>query len=126
MIHRGGLPKKIIRNSCSAEPDLQKQLSIAKLGSVDSRSNAVSTKTNTIFSQKNQLSWLGLLLWRFGLLLASATGLYRMTKFLMRFVDLPAQLEIGIGLVVCGAFLFAVSLVMERIVDMRSEGDLGQ
>lgn len=78
------------------------------------------------FLTKKSTQLVGLLLWRFGLLLASATGLYRVTKFLMRFVDLPAQLEIGIGLVVCGAFLFAVSLVMERIVDMRSEGDLGQ
>ena len=69
---------------------------------------------------------MGLFLWRFGLLLAGATGLYRMTKRLLRFIDLPVQLEIGIGLVFSGAVLFMVSLIMERIVDSRLEGDLSQ
>jgi hypothetical protein len=78
------------------------------------------------FSTKQSTQLVGLLLWRFGLLLASAAGLYRVTKFLMQFVELPKQLEIGIGLMICGAFLFAVSMVMERIVDSRSEGHLGQ
>jgi hypothetical protein len=82
-------------------------------------------KRNDFFTKKStQLA--GLLLWRFGLMLAGATALYRTTKFLMTFVDLPLQLEIGIGLLICGAFLFATSIVMERIVDLRSEGDLGK
>lgn len=68
----------------------------------------------------------GLVLWRFGLLLAGATGLYRTTMFLMTFIDLPIQLEIGIGLIFCGVILFMGSLVMERVVDMRNEGDLRQ
>ena len=81
------------------------------------------SKRNDFFSKKStQLA--GLLLWRFGLLLAGATALYRTVKFLMTFVDLPLQLEIGIGFLICGAFLFLLSLVMERVVDMRSEGDL--
>ena len=80
-------------------------------------------KRNDFFSKKStQLA--GLLLWRFGLLLAGATALYRTAKFLMTFVDLPLQLEIGIGFLICGAFLFLLSLVMERVVDMRNEGDL--
>ena len=81
------------------------------------------SKRNDFFSKKStQLA--GLLLWRFGLLLAGATALYRTVKFLMTFVDLPLQLEIGIGFLICGAFLFLLSLVMERVVDMRNEGDL--
>ena len=80
-------------------------------------------KRNDFFSKKStQLA--GLLLWRFGLMLAGATALYRTAKFLMTFVDLPLQLEIGIGFLICGAFLFLLSLVMERVVDMRNEGDL--
>lgn len=89
-------------------------------------SSMQSQQKRTGFFTKKSTQLAGLLLWRFGLLLAGATGLYRATEFLMQFVDLPTQLEIGIGFVVCGAFLFAVSLVMERIVDMRSEGDLGK
>jgi hypothetical protein len=82
-------------------------------------------KRNGFFTKKStQLA--GLLLWRFGLMLAGATALYRTTKFLMTFVDLPVQLEIGIGLLICGAFLFATSIVMERIVDLRNEGELGK
>ena len=68
----------------------------------------------------------GFLLWRFGLLLAGATALYRISKFLLRFIDLPIQLEIGIGLVFSGAVLFMLSLIMERVVDLRTEGDLRQ
>jgi len=59
-------------------------------------------------------------------MLAGATGLYRMTKLLLRFIELPLQLEIGIGLVFAGAVLFMVSLIMERVVDARLEGDLTQ
>ena len=86
---------------------------------------ASDEKRNDFFSKKStQLA--GLLLWRFGLLLAGATALYRTAKFVMTFVELPLQLEIGIGFLLCGAILFLLSLVMERIVDMRSEGDLGK
>lgn len=85
-----------------------------------------SAKPQNEFLTKKSTQLIGLFLWRFGLLLASATGLYRVTKFLMQFVDLPIQLEIGIGLVISGAVLFAASLIMERIVDLRSEGDLRQ
>ncbi len=66
----------------------------------------------------------GLLLWRFGLLLAGSVGLYRTSKFLLQFIDLPLQVEIGLGLIFSGAVLFMVSLVMERIEDARREGDL--
>ncbi len=66
----------------------------------------------------------GLLLWRFGLLLAGATALYNGIKLLMRFIDLPLQLEIGIGLIIAGVAFVAASFIMERVVDYRAEGDL--
>lgn len=78
------------------------------------------------FLSKRGAQLAGLLLWRFGLALAGATALYRTTRFLLQFIDLPLQLEIGIGLAFCGAVLFMVSMVMERVVDFRGEGDLSQ
>lgn len=66
----------------------------------------------------------GLLLWRFGLLLATSAGIYRTLKFLLEFVELPLQLEIGIGLMAAGGIFFFLSLVAERLVAKGSEGDL--
>lgn len=68
----------------------------------------------------------GLLLWRFGLLLASSVAVYRVARYALRFVELPRQLEIGIGLIIAGGTLLMGTLVAERIVDSRSEGDLSQ
>ncbi len=77
-------------------------------------------------NSKRGIQLAGLLLWRFGLALAGATALYHSTKFLLEFVSLPVQLEIGIGLAFCGVVLVIVSFIMERIVDLRREGDLSQ
>lgn len=67
---------------------------------------------------------LGLLLWRGGLLLVVVTGLFEGARLLLRFVDLPVQLEIGFGLGAAGAALVVTSFVMERVQDLRAEGDL--
>lgn len=77
--------------------------------------NRIASKEST------QLS--GLLLWRFGILLASATAIYRTAKFLLRYVDLPLQLEIGIGLMFAGAVFFMASVLMEQLADGRREPD---
>ena len=66
----------------------------------------------------------GLVLWRFGLLLAGGTGLYNTIRVLLQFIELPMLIEVGIGLILGGVVLVMVSLVMERVVDMRAEGDL--
>ena len=66
-------------------------------------------------NESTQLS--GLLLWRFGLLLASATAIYRTTKFLLKFIDLPIQLEVGVGFLFAGAVFFVASVIMEQISD---------
>ena len=66
----------------------------------------------------------GLLLWRFGMLLAGATALYRISKLILQFIDLPIQIEIGIGLIFSGIVVFATSLILERIQDSRTEGAL--
>ena len=48
----------------------------------------------------------------------------RAIDYLLRHVDLPAQIEFGAGLVIGGAALVLGSLVWERIQDAREEGDL--
>lgn len=68
----------------------------------------------------------GLFLWRTGLLLAGGTALYNVVEKLLQFIDLPRQLEIGVGFLVAGAIVVMISFIMERIVDMRAEGDLRQ
>ena len=74
--------------------------------------------------QNQSIQIAGLLLWRMGLLLAGSTGVYRVARFLLQFVELPIQLEIGLGLVFSGAVFFMASLILERIVDAKTEGDL--
>ena len=53
-----------------------------------------------------------------------ATGLFEGARFLLRFVDLPLQLEIGFGLGCAGAALVTTSFILERVHDLRAEGDL--
>ncbi len=88
--------------------------------------NLTNLKPNLKLTQKrNQVAQLvGLLLWRFGLALATAASLHQTSKFLLSYIDLPLQLEIGIGLIFSGAVIFMASLVMERVVDARNEGVL--
>lgn len=67
---------------------------------------------------------IGLLLWRGGLLLVGATALFEAVRLLLRFVDLPAQLEIGLGFLASGIVLVFLALVLERVRDYRAEGNL--
>jgi hypothetical protein len=67
---------------------------------------------------------LGLFLWRGGLLLAGVAAAVESMRLLLRFVDLPDQLEIGVALVLAGAALVLLSLILERAADRRLEGDL--
>ena len=66
---------------------------------------------------------IGVVLWRGGLLLAAGAAVLESARRILRFVDLPAQLEAGLGLIVSGAVLVFLSLVIERIKDQRREED---
>jgi hypothetical protein len=66
----------------------------------------------------------GLILWRSGLLLVGGYGLFRVARLALRFAELPLQLEIGAGLVLAGLGLVLGSLIWERVLDAREEGDL--
>ncbi len=76
-------------------------------------------KRNLLSQETIQLT--GFLLWRFGILLAGATAIYRTVKFLLKLIDLPLQLETGIGLIIAGAVFFLASVLMEQVSDGRRE-----
>jgi len=69
---------------------------------------------------------LGMLLWRGGLLFVACYSGYRGFRELVRWVELPLQLEVGVAVGLTGLALVVASLVMERIGDARAEGDLSQ
>jgi hypothetical protein len=66
----------------------------------------------------------GLILWRSGLLLVGGYVLFQAARLALRFVELPLELEVGAGLVLAGLGLVLVSLIWERVLDAREEGDL--
>ena len=68
----------------------------------------------------------GLLLWRGGLLLIGVFALIYAVGWVLRFVELPLQIEIGIGLAIAGFALVMLSLILERYRDYRAEKGLGQ
>ena len=65
-----------------------------------------------------------MVLWRGELLLAAAWAFYEGATWFLRLVEVPRQIEAGLGLVLAGLALVLVSLVLERIRDARAEGDL--
>ncbi len=67
---------------------------------------------------------IGLFLWRGGVLLAAVAAAIESMRLLLLFVDLPAELELGVAFVLAGLALVLLSLVLERLRDYRSEGPL--
>lgn len=65
---------------------------------------------------------IGFLLWRTGLLIIASYSLWRVSSWVLRYVDLPPELEIGTGLVLTGCGLVLGSLIVERLMDARKEG----
>ena len=50
-----------------------------------------------------------------------ATVLIEAARWILRFWTMPVQIEIGLGLLLAGAALIMLSLVLERIHDVRVE-----
>ena len=69
--------------------------------------------------------YIGLFLWRGGLLLVGGWALFESIRRASHFVTLPRQVEIGAGLVIAGAVMVMVSLIVERARDYRAEKELG-
>jgi len=68
----------------------------------------------------------GMLLWRGGLVFVACYSGYRGFRELVRWVELPLQLEVGVAVGLTGLALVIASLVMERVRDARKEGDLSE
>ena len=66
----------------------------------------------------------GMLLWRGGLLFVACYSGYRGFRELVRWVELPLQLEVGVAVGLTGFALVIASLILERIRDATEEGDL--
>lgn len=64
---------------------------------------------------------IGFILWRLGLLIIGAAALIEALRWILRLWIMPLQIEIGLGLLLSGAILVILSLVMERIRDIRAE-----
>jgi hypothetical protein len=69
---------------------------------------------------------LGALLWRAGVLTVVVAGSYESARLALRFVDVPAQVELGLGLLISGFGLVMASLLVERIRDYQAESDLSE
>ena len=66
-----------------------------------------------------------MLLWRGGLLVVAITAAVEFVRLLLRYYDLPLQVELGTALVGGGVLMVLASMIMERIEDSKREGDLG-
>lgn len=66
----------------------------------------------------------GMLMWRGGLLLLAVAAAVEIMRSLLRFIDVPEQVELGAAFVFAGLALVIVSLILERVHDSRNEGYL--
>ena len=63
--------------------------------------------------------WIGLILWRGGLLLAGGWAAFRSLRFALQFIEMPVEIEIGLALLLAGLVFVLVSLVQENVADAR-------
>ena len=63
----------------------------------------------------------GVLLWRGGAVLAGVAVVFESIRWILRLVDVPAHLEVALGLFISGFALVLLSLLAERIQDYRQE-----
>ena len=64
---------------------------------------------------------IGLILWRGGVLLAGMFVFYEAARYVLLFVSLPRQVEVGLALILVGAAFVIASLIVERVEDARQE-----
>ena len=73
---------------------------------------------------RRSIQLVGLILWRGGLLFAAAAALFEVSRWALKYINIPTQLEVGFGLALAGFGLIILSLIIERIGDAKAEGDL--
>jgi len=83
--------------------------------SASSRQSALSTE---------RWRMVGVVLWRGGLAFVAAYTFYLGSWRLIRMLDWPAQITVGLAVAAAGLGLVMISLILERIRAARSEGNL--
>lgn len=68
----------------------------------------------------------GAFLWRGGAVVAVLAGLVESARWVLRLIEVPRELQLGLGLLMSGFFLLVASLIAERIKDYRAESDLSE
>ena len=68
----------------------------------------------------------GALLWRGGIVFAAVAGTVESARWILRLVNVPDEVELGLGLLVSGFVLLLASLLFERIQDYRTETSLSE
>lgn len=66
----------------------------------------------------------GVVLWRGGLAFVAGYTFYLGSWRLIRMLDWPAQITVGLALALAGLGLVMVSLILERVRAARTEGNL--
>ncbi len=64
---------------------------------------------------------IGFILWRLGILILASYAVFRGVDLALAALDLPTQLDVGLGLTLTGGGLVVISLIMERYRDNRIE-----
>lgn len=67
-----------------------------------------------------------MMMWRGGLLVVAVAAAVELVRTVMRYYQLPLQIEIGTSLVGGGLLLIVLSMILERVSDAREEGDLSR
>lgn len=68
----------------------------------------------------------GFLCWRSGLILVASYGSFRVARLVLRSVEIPEQLKVGLSLTLAGSALVLASLIQERAHDARLERGLSE
>ena len=66
----------------------------------------------------------GVLLWRGGLAFVAAYTFYLGSWRLIRLLDWPAQITVGLAVALAGLGLVMISLILERIQTAKTEANL--
>ncbi len=66
----------------------------------------------------------GVVMWRGGLVFVAAYTFYLGSWRLIRLLDWPAQITVGLAVAAAGLGLVMVSLILERMRSARTEGNL--
>ena len=68
----------------------------------------------------------GLVMWRGGLLVVAIAAAVEFVRALLKYYELQSQLELGFAMIGAGIVFVIASMIIERMRDARTEGDLSE